>query len=235
MDAVKTRPYRSPRRAQQAAATRHAVLAAARDLFVAQGYAATTVAQIAERAGVAVDYVRRRIESAGGAKLIDLEPAHFASVEKLLAWHPSEGVAALHAAAGGARGTVEARAEATTIRLTDHSAQLLTADAHAVARRSPLASALRGTASLADTEAQTRQITGRSEIDYERSRLSTATRPARGAVAVPAALKEARDRGHAYITRRRLAEITGVDHTPTDPDGTFLVPTHPAEAFEARA
>jgi AcrR family transcriptional regulator len=52
-----TRRYHSPRRAEQAAQTRRAVLAAARDLFVGQGYAATTVAEIAREARVAVDTV----------------------------------------------------------------------------------------------------------------------------------------------------------------------------------
>lgn len=49
---VKKRRYESPLRAQQAAASRQAVLAAARDLFVSQGYGATTIDQVAERAGV---------------------------------------------------------------------------------------------------------------------------------------------------------------------------------------
>ena len=52
MDEVKERPYVSPLRAQQAAATRRAVLAAARELFIAQGYGATTIDQIAGQAGV---------------------------------------------------------------------------------------------------------------------------------------------------------------------------------------
>ncbi len=51
------RRYEAPRRAQQAAATRRAILAAARELFVRRGYAATTVAEIAEQAGVSVDTV----------------------------------------------------------------------------------------------------------------------------------------------------------------------------------
>jgi AcrR family transcriptional regulator len=51
------RRYHSPRRSEQAAQTRRAVLAAARDLFVGQGYAATTVAEIAREARVAVDTV----------------------------------------------------------------------------------------------------------------------------------------------------------------------------------
>ncbi|MDQ3987910.1 MAG: TetR/AcrR family transcriptional regulator [Actinomycetota bacterium] len=57
-DAVKPRTkrrYHAPQRAEQAAATRRAVLTAARELFTTRGYAATTVGQIAERAGVAVD------------------------------------------------------------------------------------------------------------------------------------------------------------------------------------
>jgi AcrR family transcriptional regulator len=51
------KPYHSPRRAEQAVATRRAVLDAARELFIEQGYAVTTVADIARRARVAVDTV----------------------------------------------------------------------------------------------------------------------------------------------------------------------------------
>jgi AcrR family transcriptional regulator len=53
----KPRRYDTSRRAAQAAETRGLVLAAARALFVEQGYRATTVSQIAGRAGVAVDTV----------------------------------------------------------------------------------------------------------------------------------------------------------------------------------
>jgi AcrR family transcriptional regulator len=52
-----TRKYHSPRRAQQAAQTRAAILDSARRLFLSQGYAATTVADIARGAQVAVDTV----------------------------------------------------------------------------------------------------------------------------------------------------------------------------------
>jgi AcrR family transcriptional regulator len=51
------RAYHSPRRVEQATATRHAVLTAAKDLFVSNGYTATTVAEIAERARVSLDTV----------------------------------------------------------------------------------------------------------------------------------------------------------------------------------
>jgi AcrR family transcriptional regulator len=46
------RTYTSPLRDNQVRATRQAILGAARELFVAQGYGATTVDQIAQRAGV---------------------------------------------------------------------------------------------------------------------------------------------------------------------------------------
>lgn len=54
---VNTRSYESARRQAQAAATRSAVIDAARDLFTAGGYSATTVADIARSAGVSVDTV----------------------------------------------------------------------------------------------------------------------------------------------------------------------------------
>lgn len=54
---VKTRPYRSAVRAERAARTRRAVLSAARGLFQEDGYAATSVSDVARRAGVSVDTV----------------------------------------------------------------------------------------------------------------------------------------------------------------------------------
>jgi AcrR family transcriptional regulator len=49
--------YHSPRRQQAAAATREAIIEAAQELFACQGYARTTVAQIAEAARVAANTV----------------------------------------------------------------------------------------------------------------------------------------------------------------------------------
>jgi AcrR family transcriptional regulator len=51
------RTYNSPRRAEQAAATRREILEAARRLFEQHGYAATTMAAIAAEAGVALKTV----------------------------------------------------------------------------------------------------------------------------------------------------------------------------------
>lgn len=56
-DVKGARRYESPRRREQAAATRAAILGAAQRLFERQGYAATTMAQIATEAGVALKTV----------------------------------------------------------------------------------------------------------------------------------------------------------------------------------
>jgi AcrR family transcriptional regulator len=51
------RPYRSPRRWEQAEVTRQRILTAGRRLFVKQGYGGTTIESIADAAGVAVQTV----------------------------------------------------------------------------------------------------------------------------------------------------------------------------------
>ena len=60
---VKPRSYNSPTRRMQLTATKAAVLAAARDLIVRQGYPATTMEQIAAEAGVAVQTVYKHFGS----------------------------------------------------------------------------------------------------------------------------------------------------------------------------
>lgn len=54
---VKARRYDASRRRLQAAERRHAVLEAAKELFFSQGYSATTIAGIAEAAGVSPETV----------------------------------------------------------------------------------------------------------------------------------------------------------------------------------
>lgn len=70
--------YHSPLREEQAAQTRRRILHAARDLFAESGFTATTVTQIARRAGVAPATVYGNFESKPGivaAMLEDLEQA----------------------------------------------------------------------------------------------------------------------------------------------------------------
>jgi AcrR family transcriptional regulator len=66
-DGVKAkRRYDSPRRREQAVATRREILAAAQGLFEEQGYAATTVAAIADEARVALKTVYVAFETKSG-------------------------------------------------------------------------------------------------------------------------------------------------------------------------
>ena len=60
------RPYESPLRREQAAATRRQILQAAQRLFERQGYAATTIAQIAAEAGVSVKTVYVAFDTKSG-------------------------------------------------------------------------------------------------------------------------------------------------------------------------
>jgi AcrR family transcriptional regulator len=65
-DDVKSRRYNSPRRQEQAAATREAILAAAQRLFERDGYAATTMAAVAKEAGVALKTVYLAFDTKSG-------------------------------------------------------------------------------------------------------------------------------------------------------------------------
>jgi AcrR family transcriptional regulator len=63
---VKPRSYNSPRRREQAAATRREILEAAQRLFEDQGYAATTMAAIAAEAGVSLKTVYVAFDTKSG-------------------------------------------------------------------------------------------------------------------------------------------------------------------------
>ncbi len=63
------RPYRSKLREQQAEETRQRVLRSARELFERQGYAATTIAQVAAEAGVSAQTIYAVFSSKSGLAL----------------------------------------------------------------------------------------------------------------------------------------------------------------------
>lgn len=67
------RPYRSPRRREQAEETRRRILSAARRLFVARGYGGATMESIAEEGGVAVQTVYATLGSKKGILLALLD------------------------------------------------------------------------------------------------------------------------------------------------------------------
>src|SRR4051795_8353898 len=56
---VNPRTYDNSRRAEQARATRQRILDAARELLLTQGYATTTIAQVARAAGVSPETVQK--------------------------------------------------------------------------------------------------------------------------------------------------------------------------------
>jgi AcrR family transcriptional regulator len=62
----KSRRYHSPRRKEQAEATRTAILDAAERLFVEDGYVATSMSAIAKEAGVALKTIYLAFETKGG-------------------------------------------------------------------------------------------------------------------------------------------------------------------------
>ncbi len=66
VEPVKPRRYHSPRRQEQAAATRRQILAAAQRRFERDGYAATTMAAIGTEAGVALKTVYVAFETKSG-------------------------------------------------------------------------------------------------------------------------------------------------------------------------
>ena len=75
--AARPRAYDSPRRRDQARATRRSILSAAQDLFVAQGYVATTIEAIAGRANVSPETVYATFKNKRSilSELIDVSTA----------------------------------------------------------------------------------------------------------------------------------------------------------------
>jgi AcrR family transcriptional regulator len=78
------RKYHSPARRRQASETRQAIVVAARMLFVRQGYAATTIDQIAAAAGCASPTVYGAFSSKAGILAALVEHASFGSNYDLL-------------------------------------------------------------------------------------------------------------------------------------------------------
>ncbi|WP_426563856.1 TetR/AcrR family transcriptional regulator [Angustibacter sp. McL0619] len=154
---VKTRPYRSPQRAAQAAATRVAVLRAAHQLFTAQGYAGTTVTQVARTAGVAVDTVYAAV----GRK----PQLILALVDEALAGHQPEQPQAVPTSA-------QERDYVRAVREAQGARAKLATYARAIASRHqqvvPLVAALRQAAGTDPTAAQALAAFGQRRADNMR-------------------------------------------------------------------
>ncbi|HSY14436.1 MAG TPA: DUF1152 domain-containing protein [Jatrophihabitantaceae bacterium] len=127
--------------------------------------------------------------------------------------HPSESSRLLAAAAAGMRGIVAVRESGTGVPLTDASTAIFSFSLDGILRGCPLPSALVGTRSLEDASASTRELIGRSELDYERvkaeRRGSSQPLPNDAEQALADGLRDARGRGADFVTPRRLAELAG--------------------------
>lgn len=108
VEEVETRSYHSPRRAQQAAETRAAVLRAATDLFSEHGWGATAMRDVAEAAGVSVETVYAAYGSKSGLLLAAVEVGVVGDLDPVaLADRPE--FAALGAGPGAERAAALAR------------------------------------------------------------------------------------------------------------------------------
>jgi len=126
---VKRSGYHSPRREQAAAATRQAIIDAAQELFLSQGYVRTTVGQVAQAAHVAANTVYTSV--GGKAALLRAimdratgDPAAAETIERVR--HCSDPAEIIRLAAHGTRSANERQSEHITVLL--ESARV---DAHA--------------------------------------------------------------------------------------------------------
>ncbi len=116
-----TRSYRSPRREEQAAATRRRILRAAKQLFTTKGYPDTSVAEVARRAKVSVDTLYASV----GRKpqlLLAVHDMVLGSADEPIPAEQRDYVAAMRAAIG-ARAKLATYAEAME-RLLPHTVPL---------------------------------------------------------------------------------------------------------------
>ena len=118
-------------------------------------------------------YVRARCHELGGELAGRLGGSDVEPYLSVLAQHPSESTTLLAAAALGMVGRAEIRDNADLVSLTGASREIYTLNAADVLSGSRLAQELSASGSLAEAEATTRSICGRSELDYERKKAET--------------------------------------------------------------
>jgi hypothetical protein len=128
---------------------------------------------------LAPSYVRSRCTTVGGELFGRLVAADVEPYLPALAQHPSEATTLLAAAALGMGGRAEIRDSADLVSLDGGSTDVYLLDASAAVASNQLAQELVTTNSLAEAEAITVALCGRSELDYERrkAKMFLATKP----------------------------------------------------------
>ena len=161
---------------------------------------------------LAPSYVRSRCLAVGGAFFGRLVASDVEPYFPALAQHPSEATTLLAAAAVGVTGRAEIRDNADVVSLDDGSADVYVLDASSAVASNQIAKKLMTTRSMAEAEAATVAICGRSELDYERRKATILVS------AKPPTAEEMRDRlqnywssstarGITLATFRRLGEV----------------------------
>ena len=169
--------------------------------------------------------VIERLDELAGTALSPLTAEQAKPWLDVLRVHPTEVTGLWLAAARGYRGTVEIRDRGLPVELTDRSAGINRVSARTMADRNLFATALSGTTTLAEVENVIRSVRGATEIDYERHK---ATRSAKSmdladlGARIAAASTEARARGAAYLSVRRLIELLELPGEAWNPISAFL-------------
>jgi hypothetical protein len=159
--------------------------------------------------------VIERLATFGAVRLRVDDPARAKSISSVFLWHPSEATGVFAAAVCGLRGVVEMRDAGDQVALDEGTASVYVVEAQPVADGSP-AAALRGTTTLDEASRVLRELTGVSELDYERTKATALVRelgevgrmPDLAEVDRAAAVADAR--GADFLTVRRLAEVVGI-------------------------
>jgi hypothetical protein len=172
---------------------------------------------------LAPSYVRSRCIALGGELSNRLDPSDVAPYFQALAEHPSESTTLFAAAALGIVGKAEIRDNADLVSLTEASADIYVLSGSSALAGNRLAQVLQATESLAEAEAATLTLCGRSELDYERRKAETLR--SRTPPRTPEMRRRLRDywsssatRGITLATFRRLGEVMNL----TSYDATLI-------------
>lgn len=139
-----------------------------------------------------------------GAERHRLSSADVTPYLEALNHHPSEATTLFAAAALGVSGRAEIRDRASLIPLSESAGEFFTVDCTAAITRNTVARHLTSSDSLAEAEAITTKICGRTELDHERLK----ARALSGTIELPATTDELCARFDAY---RVAATSRGVD------------------------
>ncbi|MGI8815830.1 MAG: DUF1152 domain-containing protein [Pseudonocardia sp.] len=164
--------------------------------------------------------VRDRLGHLHATPLRPLGAADAARIAHVFGWHPSEASGLLAAAAAGIRGVVEVRDAGDQVPLDDTTTTMAAVDAARAIKHTPAAH-LTGTRTLTEAEHIIHELTGISEIAYEhRKAAALSRRDARRPTPadldlIDRAAAAAHERGAAYVSIRRLAELVHATTLPT--------------------